>query len=136
MITQQQIRQNLLAAREAAKLTQEEIAHKMGISRQTYINLEKGKTKIYNPKLTKASLICGVPEEKIILGYNPKKLSELQLHENDHQKEIMERMKAEYEKKIADRDYKIELLNRLVTSLSQTVKAKDDFILFLQQKKD
>lgn len=53
--------------RESANLTQEDIAIRVGVSRQTIISLEKGK---YNPSISlafKLARIFGLPVEKIFI---------------------------------------------------------------------
>jgi len=61
------VENRLRELRESANLTQEDIAIRVGVSRQTIISLEKGK---YNPSISlafKLARIFGLPVEKIFI---------------------------------------------------------------------
>lgn len=55
------------AARVNAGLTQEELADKMGISRSTVINMEKGHVEVRPLYLYAFCHVVGLPEDNIIL---------------------------------------------------------------------
>ena len=44
------------------------MAQLIGISRQAYINLEKGKTALINKQIIKMAEKCGMTEEEILFG--------------------------------------------------------------------
>lgn len=58
---------SLAAARVNAGLTQEEVAKKMGVTKQTIINLEKGRTKPGIPELSFLANLYGIPINNIFL---------------------------------------------------------------------
>lgn len=64
-------RLNVISVRHSLNLTQVQMAQKLGISRQAYINLENGKTAIINKQIIKMAECCDIPEEKIMFGYGP-----------------------------------------------------------------
>lgn len=57
----------LEAARVNANMTQEEAADKLGVSRQTIINWEKGRITPRVPEMKAISLIYNIPEDNIFL---------------------------------------------------------------------
>lgn len=57
----------LSAARVNANLTQSELADKMGVTKQTIINWEKGYIRMGVPELCMLSEITGVPTDYIFL---------------------------------------------------------------------
>lgn len=61
------------AARVNAQLTQSELAEKMGVSKQTVINWEKGKSQIGIPELDMLSRLSGIPTDYIFLPYKSTK---------------------------------------------------------------
>lgn len=58
---------SLEAARVNAKLTQEEAAKQIGVSRQTIINWEKGKVIPRIPEMKTISVIYNIPQDNIFL---------------------------------------------------------------------
>lgn len=58
---------SLAAARVNAKLTQEEVARKMQVSKQTIINWEKGKVIPKIPEIEMLSRIYNIPQNNIFL---------------------------------------------------------------------
>jgi len=58
---------SLAAARVNADLTQEEVAHKMGISAQTLINWEKGRFVPGIPEIEMLSKIYNIPQDNLFL---------------------------------------------------------------------
>lgn len=62
-----EIRISLAAARVNAKMTQKQVAEKMGVSKQTIINWEKGKVVPGIPEICMMSKLYNMPEEYIFL---------------------------------------------------------------------
>ncbi len=59
---------NIRKARLRSGLSQEELASKIGMSRQAYYNLESGCTKLIHAKLEHIAKECGTTLENILLG--------------------------------------------------------------------
>ncbi len=59
---------NIRKARERAGLSQEELAFKIGISRQAYYNIESGHTNLLNDKLERIAGECATTLDYILLG--------------------------------------------------------------------
>ena len=65
------IKQNIRNIRKSRKLTQEEMAYKMGMSLTAYRDLEKGETSIVNANLIKVASLLETTTEELVLGYRP-----------------------------------------------------------------
>lgn len=63
---------SLAAARVNANMTQEDVAKKMQVSKQTVVNWEKGKTVLKIPQIDMLSRIYQIPQDNLFL---PKKLT-------------------------------------------------------------
>lgn len=61
---------SLSAARVNAGMTQEEVAKKMGISKNTIVNWEKGKTNLSIADVEMLSNIYQIPKDNIFLPQN------------------------------------------------------------------
>ena len=116
------IKENIRKIRKSQGLTQEEIAHRLGISLTAYRDIEKGDTSIVNNKVYKIAEVTGVSTEELVLGYRPAE-SESSLedirNEYSSQTDILL-------KRIAD-------LEKLVTSLEETVASKNEIIAMLKK---
>lgn len=64
------IKSNLKKARKERRLTQDEMAEKLGMTRQAYCNMENGKTELVNKKMYKIAEMFDVNIESLILGYS------------------------------------------------------------------
>lgn len=62
-----EIQISLAAARVNAKMTQEEVAEKLHVSRNTIINWENGKVELSIADLSMLSAIYGIPKDYIFL---------------------------------------------------------------------
>lgn len=62
---------DMVSARAKAKLTQEQMAKRLGMSKRTYIKYEKGETFLRIDKADKFAKICNIPFDHIIFfkGY-------------------------------------------------------------------
>lgn len=64
------IRNNLKKARKEHKMTQDEMAERLGMTRQAYCNMENGKTELINKKLYRIADMFGLSVESLMLGYS------------------------------------------------------------------
>lgn len=61
------LRISLAAARVNAKMTQQEVAKKMGIGKQTLVSWEKGKTEPKTSQIRELSQMYSIPVDNIFL---------------------------------------------------------------------
>lgn len=117
------IKDNIRKIRKERQLTQEEMAHRMGISVTAYRDLERGSTSIVNGHVMKLAELLETTAEEIVLGYTPVKMPESRLKE----------IKEEYDGRVEDLEKEAQYLRKLVKSLEETIAAKNQIIEMLQK---
>lgn len=117
------IKKNIRNIRKSRKLTQEEMAYRMGISLTAYRDLEKGETSIVNANLLKVAELLDTSSEELVLGYRPAQMEGPGLE--DIREEYLSRMKT-LEKRISD-------LEKLIGSLEETICTKNEIITMLKK---
>ena len=65
------IKENIRRIRKNRRLTQEDMAHKLGISITAYRDLERGSTAIMNSNIDRIAEHLDTSSEEIVLGYRP-----------------------------------------------------------------
>ena len=117
------IKDNLRKIRRARKMTQEDMAYKLGISLTAYRDMERGNTSMVNANLIRSAELLDTSTEEIVLGYKPAQLSTGKLEE----------MKSRYSSRISELEKEVEYLRKLVKSLEETVTTKNQVIEMLQK---
>ena len=120
------IKNNIRKIRKARKLTQEEMAHNLGISVTAYRDIEKGTTSILNSNLTRIASLLDTPTEEIVLGYRPAQI------EGKNLKEVQE----EYSGKINILERRIADLEKLVKVQDENISSKNEIISMLKKRLD
>ena len=123
------VKRNIVTVRKALKISQEEMAAKLGVSRLTYRNIESGNTKLINEKLDKIASIVNMSKEELLLGYNPSDnnnsiLSEPDIPYNGNDQSF----RLEYENEINRLKYALEAEQKLNESLQVVIKSKEEII--------
>lgn len=118
------IKDNIRKIRKARKLTQEDMAHKLGISITAYRDLEKGNTSILNGNLLKIASLLDTPTEEIVLGYRPSQIEGAGLKE----------VEAEYSTRIEGLKRRIADLEKLVKVQEENIESKNEIISMLKKK--
>ena len=117
------IKDNIRKVRKARKITQEELADRLDISLTAYRDLEKGSTNIVNANVIRLAELLGTSTEELFLGYrtvqSPGKL--------------LEDVRSEYGGKIESMERRIADLEKLVTSLEDTIATKNEIIALLKK---
>lgn len=118
------IKNNIRKIRKARKITQEEMAHKLGISVTAYRDFEKGGTSIVNGNVMKLACLLDTSAEELVLGYIPSQAEGTSLE--DIRQAYGGRLKT-HERRIAD-------LEKLVESLEETIRSKNEIIIMLKKR--
>ena len=118
------IKDNIRRIRKTRKLTQEEMALRLGISITAYRDLEKGNTSILNSNVYKIADLLDTPAEEIVLGYRPSQIEGISLQE----------VQQEYSGKIESLKRRIHDLEKLVLSLEETIGSKNEIISMLKKR--
>ena len=104
-------------------MTQEDMAHLLGISVTAYRDLERGNTSIMNAHVLRIAELLETSTEELVLGYRPVQMPGKKLEE----------MQAEYAEKITALEKENDYLKKLVKSLEDTIAAKTQIIEMLQK---
>ncbi len=120
------IKDNIRKIRKARKLTQEDMAHKLGISLTAYRDFEKGNTMILHGNLPKIASCLDTPTEEIVLGYRPAQIEGTDLKE----------IQAEYTGKINILERRIADLEKLVKAQEESIASKNEIIAMLKKRLD
>ena len=117
------IKDNIRRIRKEHRLTQEEMAHRLGISLTAYRDLEKGNTNIVNCNVIRLAHLLDTSTEELVLGYRPVRIPEENLRE----------MKEEYTGRIAELEKEVEYLRKLVKSQEEIIETKNQIIEMLRK---
>ena len=120
------IKNNIRKIRKAHKLTQEEMALRLGISITAYRDFEKGSTTILNGNLQRIASLLDTPAEEIVLGYRP-----IQMEDRD-----LQEVQQEYSGKIDTLEKRIRDLEKLVASHEEIISSKNEIITMLKKRLD
>ncbi len=120
------IKDNIRKIRKARKLTQEQMALSMDISLTAYRDLEKGRTSIVNDNLVKIADLLDTSTEELVLGYRPIQAEDRKIEE----------VQAEYGGQIVVLRRRVADLEKLVESLEETIKTKNEIISMLKKSLD
>lgn len=119
----------IISERNKLGLTQEEMAQRVGISANSYRELEKGKTAIFNKRIIDISEIFGITPEELLLGY-PSPSEEV--------RHKLEEAEKEFNRKISDIEsrYKLSLaeIEGELNILKATIQNKEKIIGILKEK--
>jgi transcriptional regulator with XRE-family HTH domain len=117
------IKQNIRNIRKARKLTQEEMAFRLGMSLTAYRDLEKGETSIVNTHLLKIAELLDTTTEELVLGYRPLQMEGPGVAD----------LKEEYGGRVNVLEKRIHDLEKLVNSLEETISTKNEIISMLKK---
>lgn len=117
------IKDNIRKIRKSKRLTQEEMAHKLGISLTAYRDLERGDTSIVNTNLLKVADELEISSEELLLGYQPVQM----------EGPVLEDVRQEYGSRINILERRISDLEKLVFSLEETISTKNEIIAMLRK---
>ena len=120
------IKQNIRNISKSRKLTQEEMAYKMGMSLTAYRDLEKGETSIVNANLIKVASLLETTTEELVLGYRPAQMEGPGLED----------MKEEYSGKVHVLERRIADLEKMIHTLEETIATKNEIIAMLKKSLD
>lgn len=118
------IKDNIRKIRKERQLTQEDLAHRLGISVTAYRDLEKGDTNIVNGNVLRLAELLETSTEEIVLGYRPVQM----------QGKKLEEIQEEYNGRVADLEREVEYLRKLVKSHEETIATKNQLINMLEKR--
>jgi len=131
------IKQNILKIRLEHNLSQEEMADILGVARNTYRNIEKGKTRMISDTVIKLAEWAGKTPEEVTLGYYPSEPGSARL--KDAREQFNNRVKAltdEYEMKVDALMKEILLLKDLVKEKDDNIRTLKSMVALLENRKE
>lgn len=112
------IKENIRRIRKTRRLTQEEMAHKLGISLTAYRDIERGSTSMMNSNISRIATHLETSAEELVLGYHPVQM--------EGQK--MEELAGKYTSRISVLEKQVRDLEKLVMTLEETIASKNEII--------
>lgn len=128
------VKKNITAIRKKLGLTQQEMADKMGISRNAYRRIESGETALVNDYLLRIASILDMTADELVLGYAPlendgtlNELREKYLREGQEKERI-------YQEKISTLERTVQSQERRIALLEDLARTKDEIIAMLKKE--
>ena len=112
------IKDNIRRIRKNRKLTQEDVAARLGISLTAYRDLERGSTSIVNGNLSRLAEEFETSAEELVLGYKP----------SQQASKTLEEMTGRYQSKVTLLEKQVIDLEKLVKTLEETIASKNEII--------
>jgi transcriptional regulator with XRE-family HTH domain len=106
-----QIKERIRSVRKSKGITQEKMAKSLGISVNSYREIESGKTKLINTKLFKICDILEISPNKLMMGELSREeyIKEIRLLKSFHKEEI-DKLEHSYKIKVAELEGEINVL--------------------------
>lgn len=129
------IKENIIKKRTEAGLSQDEMARRLDISRNSYRSIEKGTSRLISKRLSKIAENLHTTEEELVLGYKPVRVEpKLEDVETQFLAQIDD-LKGGYEVQVEALRNQIESLTQTIADLRETISSKNEIIALLKQGK-
>ncbi|MBR1405833.1 MAG: helix-turn-helix transcriptional regulator [Bacteroidales bacterium] len=138
MIDDRHIKSILRQRRLSLGITETEMARRLVIDRNTYYNIEQGKTRILHENLAAIARELGLAMEEVFLGYMPGDPDSDPLLQEKRQEytDKVAAMAASYNRKIEEDAQRIRKLTRRVEELEASLRDKTELNTFLREKNE
>lgn len=129
------VKKNVLDLRERLGYSQEEMAEQLKVSRNTYRNIEKGRTKLISPNVMKIAELANISVEELVLGYMPVKDKTIALQdEREKWNAKLRSTRDELNAQIEALRNENEILKKALKLAEDSVQTKDDMIAMLEKQ--
>ncbi len=129
------IKGNIIRRRTEEGISQDEMARRLDISRTSYRNIERGKSRIISRRLPDIARQLNISEEELVLGYKPSagqaRLEELKVKYN----EDLSVVKSKLEARIVELESAVAMRDSLIANLNELVRSKDEIISLLKRER-
>lgn len=128
------IKKNIIRRRQEKGLSQDEMAQRLGMSRNSYRNIERGGAKILNRHFSKIAEILEISEEELLLGFKPidgtTGLEDVRIRYS----QSAETMKSSYETELESLKEKISAQEETISNLHEIIESKTEIIQLLKRE--
>lgn len=131
------IKNNIRQRRRTLSISQTEMAERLGIERNTYRNIERGRTRIINCRLEEIARELKITPEELLMAYpqyDPAREARLQDEAQARYDGQVEILTQAYERKLAEAGEKIGSLEKRISELEATLRDKCEIIGFLREQ--
>ena len=122
------VKENIRNFRRNLRVTQSEMADKLGISRTAYRNLENGETRLLNENLGRIAEILNVGTEELVLGYHPRRQTSTEDELADQYTGQITEIRKRYKAEIDTLTEEISRLRLENTELRRHIETQQDLI--------
>lgn len=112
------IKDNIRRIRKNRRLTQEDVALRLGISLTAYRDLERGSTNIVNGNIIRLAEEFETSTEELVLGYKP----------SQQTSKTLEEMAGRYQSRVSLLEKQVEDMDKLIKTLEETIASKNEII--------
>lgn len=129
------VKKNVLDLRERLGYSQEEMAEQLKVSRNTYRNIEKGRTKLISPNVMKIAELANISVEELVLGYMPVKDKTIALQdERERWNAKLRSTRDELNAQIEALRNENEILKKALKLAEDSAQTKDNMIAMLEKQ--
>lgn len=136
------VKENIIRCRKGQKLSQQDVAEKIGLSRTAYRNIEKGETKLLSDNIGKIAEVLGVGAEELVLGYSSMSNPETSKEDKSYKwmyEELKNRRSFEMQKQadeISRLVNEVSTLKDYIQALKNLISTKDEIIAMLKKSQE
>lgn len=117
------VKENIYRIRKEKKITQQQMAERLGMSRNSYRRIESGDTVLVNDHIVQIANLLEMSPDELLLGDSA----------SDGRK-ILDEMRVGYAQEISDRNRTISSLEERIRLLEDLVRTKDEIITMLKKQ--
>ena len=119
-------KENIIRNRKVLRLSQQDVAESIGLSRTAYRNIEKGDTKLLSENLNKIADALGVNSEELVLGYAPDKDEKGKVRDENSYRCLYEELKVQHRAAMEKADEDMSRLRKEVETLKEYIDMQKD----------
>lgn len=128
------IKENIIRKRTEKGISQDEMAQRLEMSRNSYRNIEKGSTYVVSRHLKEIADILNITEEELVLRYKPAEGVGSLEEVRSHYSKISDDLRQNYEERIAGLSDQLELQKLMVSDLRELIDSKNEIIRLLKNE--
>ena len=117
------VKENIYRIRKEKKITQQQMAERLGMSRNSYRRIESGDTVLVNDHIVQIADLLEMSPDELLLGDSA----------SDGRK-ILDEMRVGYAQEISDRNRTISSLEERIRLLEDLVRTTDEIITMLNKQ--